>query len=82
VLDQKTRVQAAMLGWFGGTGGPPSYLLPYLTCGATQYQNWGHFCNRRIDAHVRRALRIEATDPPAAIPLWARIERELVDQAP
>jgi YVTN family beta-propeller protein len=81
-FGERTRVQAAMSGVFGSSGEPPSYILPWLACGATHAENPGSFCNRRIDAEIRRALRIQASDPNAAVRSWPRIERELVDQAP
>jgi YVTN family beta-propeller protein len=87
VLDRKTRVQAAMSGLVGGPGSPPSSFLPLLTCNSIrptgpQWENPSFFCNRRIDARIGRALRIQATDRDAAVHLWVGIERELVDQAP
>jgi YVTN family beta-propeller protein len=87
VLDRKTRVQAGMSGLFSGPGSPPSSFLPLLTCNSIrptgpQWENPSFLCNRRIDARIQRALRIQAIDPYAAVGLWVRIERELVDQAP
>jgi YVTN family beta-propeller protein len=86
VLDVRTRAQAGMFGWIGASGEPPSHVLPLLACNSIrpgpQNQNPSFFCNRRIDAEIRRALRIQGTDLNAAAPLWAKIERELVDQAP
>jgi peptide/nickel transport system substrate-binding protein len=82
VLDRKTRVQAAMSGLISDWASPPSSFLPFLTCGATAFENPGSFCNRRLDARIRRALTVQATDPNVSVPLWVRIERELVDQAP
>ncbi len=86
VLDAKTRAQAGMFGWIGGSGELPSYVLPLLACNSIrpgpQNQNPSFFCNRRIDAEIRRALRIQGADADAAAPLWVKIERELVDQAP
>jgi YVTN family beta-propeller protein len=84
--DERTRVQAGMHGWISGSGAPASSFLPTLTCGSIRpglrNANPSFFCNRRIDARIRRALRIQATDPDAVTGLWVRIERELVDQAP
>jgi len=86
VLDAKTRAQAGMFGWIGASGEPPSYVLPLLACNSIrpgpQNQNPSFFCNPRIDREIRRALRIQGLDADAAAPLWAKIERELVDQAP
>jgi peptide/nickel transport system substrate-binding protein len=44
--------------------------------------NLSFFCNRRLDGEIRRALRVQATDPDSAPSLWPKIERELVDYAP
>lgn len=86
VLDRKTKLQAGMFGWLSTSGLLPSYVLPYLTCGAiraaSQNNNPGFFCDRRIDARIRHALRIQEGDPDAAAELWPSIERELVDRAP
>jgi YVTN family beta-propeller protein len=87
VLDAKTRAQAGLFGWIGAAGSPPSYVLKSsLTCGAIrplrQNNNPSFFCNRRIDALIARALKIQAVDPAAAALRWQRIERELVDLAP
>jgi peptide/nickel transport system substrate-binding protein len=82
VLDKKTRLQAAMSGLVSPWASPPSSVLPFLTCGATSFENPGSFCDRSIAARIKRALRIQASDPDASARLWLRIERELVDQAP
>jgi hypothetical protein len=39
------------------------------------------FCDRRIDAQVRRADALQRRDPAAAGELWSRIDHELVDEA-
>jgi YVTN family beta-propeller protein len=82
VNDKKSPAQAAMSGWVTDWTSPPSSFLPFLTCGAPNDQNPGSFCNRRIDASIRRALRVQAADPDASVRLWVRIERKLVDEAP
>jgi YVTN family beta-propeller protein len=41
-----------------------------------------YFCDRRIDREIARARALQATDAQAANALWARIDRELTDQAP
>jgi peptide/nickel transport system substrate-binding protein len=40
------------------------------------------FCDRKIDRDIAHARRVQVTDPGAANALWARIDRELTDQAP
>lgn len=82
--DAKTRVQAGTWGWYTSTSAPS--LLTTLTCSSIQpgqqNKNPSFFCDRRIDAQIERALRIQATDPDAAVSMWRRIERRLVDRAP
>jgi peptide/nickel transport system substrate-binding protein len=39
------------------------------------------FCDREIEADVRRAAELETTDPAKAAELWASIDRRLTDQA-
>jgi peptide/nickel transport system substrate-binding protein len=41
-----------------------------------------YFCDRRIDREIARARTLQASDARAATALWARIDRELTDQAP
>jgi YVTN family beta-propeller protein len=40
------------------------------------------FCDRAIDRLIARARTLQATDPVAANALWARIDRDLTDEAP
>jgi YVTN family beta-propeller protein len=78
-FDEKTRgVQAGVMGQYG-IPRTPSSLLPLLRCSPPDLS---FFCDRRIDGRIAKALRIDATDPDAAVALWARIERDLVDLAP
>jgi peptide/nickel transport system substrate-binding protein len=77
--DEKTRgVQAGMIGWYG-LPRTASSLLDLFRCNPPDLS---FFCDRRIDNRIARALEIHATDSEAAVPLWARIERDIVDLAP
>jgi peptide/nickel transport system substrate-binding protein len=44
--------------------------------------NASQFCDQGIDRQITHALDLEATDPALASSLWARLDREIVDQAP
>ena len=64
-----------------------SALSPVFTCRSYQpgtgiNENDAAFCDRRIDARIARAGRLEITDHDAASQLWSRIDRELTDAAP
>jgi peptide/nickel transport system substrate-binding protein len=86
VRDEKTRAQAGMWGWYDVPSSPGSVILGSLSCSSIGPErlnaNPSFFCDRRIEAQIARALKIQASDPRAAIGLWRRIERELVDLAP
>ena len=79
VTDEKTRgVQAGVTGFYG----VPQAAFSLLTLFRCSPLDVSFFCDRRIDARIARALEIETTDPDAAVALWARIERDIVDLAP
>ena len=56
------------------------YITTFFSCRA--FSNFSEFCDRRIDAQIQRALALQTTDPYLANQLWARIDREIVDDAP
>jgi peptide/nickel transport system substrate-binding protein len=78
IFDPKTRPQSGIIGWFGMQVG--SEALDTLRCGF--FGNTARFCDRRLDDEVARGLDLFASDQEAAARVWARLDRELVDQAP
>jgi peptide/nickel transport system substrate-binding protein len=79
VTDVKTRgVQAGVFGWWNVPRAASS-LLASFRCSPPD----GSFlCDRRVDAQIARAQRVGAIDSDAAVALWGRIERDIVDLAP
>ena len=53
-----------------------------LRAGVCSQVNIAEFCDRDIDAKIKRALALQASDPAAAGPLWADIDRSIADKAP
>jgi peptide/nickel transport system substrate-binding protein len=59
-----------------------------LTCAsfvprnASANGNFSEFCDPQIDAEIAHAQSLEIADPQAAAVLWAKVDRDLVDQAP
>ena len=49
--------------------------------GCSSASNKGWFCDRRFDADVQRARRLEGTAPTAANALLTRLDREVTDRA-
>ena len=79
-LDPARRAQAGPFSWFADYPAGSNYMTTFFACDAPS--NWSHFCDRRIDRQIRRAASLETTDPYLANQIWARVDRELVNQAP
>jgi YVTN family beta-propeller protein len=77
IADTPT-VQIGLAGWFGLQSA--SDALTTLTCDFEA--NWARFCDRRFDRDVRRLIAAQAADPAAGTALAARLDREIVAQAP
>ena len=85
--DSRNRTQIGEFDWYQDYPAPADFIDPLFTCpsflpGNPANINDSEFCNRGIDAQVSRARALEARDLNAAGSLWARIDRELVNQAP
>jgi peptide/nickel transport system substrate-binding protein len=57
----------------------PSTFFDQLRCGVADP---ARFCDPAIDRQMDEALKLQATDPAAADELWAKIDRDITDQAP
>jgi peptide/nickel transport system substrate-binding protein len=80
VLNPRSRVQAGLFGWTADLPAASNYLRDVFSCRATF--NFPHFCDRRVDRQIGRALALQPSDPYLANRLWARIDRAVVDEAP
>jgi ABC-type transport system substrate-binding protein/DNA-binding SARP family transcriptional activator len=85
--DSRRRPQIGWFTWFQDHPTPANFIDPLLTCAAflpadATNLNVAEFCDRSIDAEVRRAHSLQETDPAAAGEEWGRVDRELVDRAP
>ena len=77
-LDAGGRPQVGFGAWTSAPS-PTDIVPPLLSCGAPQ--NYGRFCDRRIDALAARASARQTDDPHAAYDLWADVDRRLTDAA-
>ncbi len=85
--DSREQIQIGEFGWYQDFPAPSDFIVPLFTCHSFAPHNPANlndseFCNRHIDAEVTQALQISTHDPNAAGMLWARIDRDVVDQAP
>ena len=87
IQDSRNKVQIAWDAWGPDYPAASTFINALLSCRAYQpgnpaNSNAAGFCDRRIDAQMQRALTLEATNRQAANALWARIDRQITDQAP
>ena len=85
VNDSRNKAQMAAY-WFKHPPSPSELTAP-LRCrsfvpNSGDNQNTAQFCSPELEARIERALRLQATDPAAAGPAWAAVDRHIVDQAP
>jgi YVTN family beta-propeller protein len=76
-LEKTPSAQAGIAGWFSIAH--PAGVLYTLGCRFGP-DNQAHFCDPRIDAQVARLAKEQPS--PTAAKLAAKIDREIVDQAP
>ena len=77
--NPNSRAQAGLFGWTADLPAASNYFGVLFSCRAP---NLSHFCDRRIERQIGRALALQSTDPYLANRLWARIDRAVVDEAP
>jgi ABC-type transport system substrate-binding protein/DNA-binding SARP family transcriptional activator len=87
LYDSRRHAQIGWFSWYEDFPAPSDFIGTLLTCRsfvpASQANlNAAEFCDPRIDAQVTQALALETRLPNAAGALWARIDRELTEQAP
>jgi YVTN family beta-propeller protein len=78
--NPRSRVQAGVNAWFADYPAASNFIDTLFSCNRSA--NYSQFCDRRIEARIRRALALQTTDPYAANQLWAQIDHAIVDQAP
>ena len=85
-VDSRNRAQSGPTGWFPDLIAASNFFQPLFTCAAfvpksLANQNIFEYCNPQLDAKIKEAAAIQASDPARANELWSEIDRTLVDQA-
>jgi YVTN family beta-propeller protein len=75
--ERFTKIQVIPAAWGNDTS--YGFFSTWFACDGPNVHGW--FCDRRIDRTILRAQALKSTQPRAAAALWAKIDRELVDQA-
>jgi peptide/nickel transport system substrate-binding protein len=88
VGDSRHRAQIGVAAWVPDVpSGASSFFEPVLTCNSYEpatptNSNFAGYCDPRVDAEIRRAERLELTNPAAASALWTKIDRRVGKAAP
>jgi YVTN family beta-propeller protein len=77
--DASNRAQIGQAGITAAILAPSDFFQPF-TC--SDSLNPSEYCDPKLDARMRRAAALQASNPAQANRLWSEIERELVRQAP
>ena len=70
------RVEAALTGWIQDYPSPPNFFYGVFACSNNPYS-----CGPNLDRKFHEAAELESRNPQAPNEAWARLEREVVDQA-
>ncbi len=86
ISDSTTRAQIGPYGWFIDTPTPQD-IIGLFSCATfvpnnNANTNAAEFCDPKIEREIRQAQALQTSNPPLANTLWARIDREITDQAP
>lgn len=87
LYDSGQRMQAGWFSWYEDYPAPSDFISPLLTCrsfipDSLANLNAAEFCSPPLDAQVRYATAIQPQDLSQAGTHFARIDQEIVDQAP
>jgi peptide/nickel transport system substrate-binding protein len=85
--NTKNHVQINVQQWYQDYPAASDFLHILFGCesfhpGSDSSINMAGFCNKPINAQMNQALKLENTNFPKANSMWAKIDREVTDQAP
>ncbi len=87
IANSRNRVQIASTNWIPVYPSPADYIAPTFSCAAFRPNdpvanaNLSRFCDRTVDADMRRAAALAVSDPARSAALWERADRALTDRA-
>jgi peptide/nickel transport system substrate-binding protein len=85
--NTKNHVQINVQQWYQDYPAASDFLHILFGCesfhpGSDSSINMAGFCNKPINAQMNAALKLENTNFPKANAMWAKIDRQVTDQAP
>ena len=87
VQNTKNKVQINVQQWYQDYPAASDFLHILFGCesfhpGSDSSINIAGFCDKKINAEMHTALRLEQTDFPGANGLWSKIDRQVTDASP
>jgi peptide/nickel transport system substrate-binding protein len=87
VQNSKNKPQFGLSQWYQDYPAASDFLNILLGCpsfhpNSNSSPNIAEFCNKGIQTEMNRALKLGITNPEAANTLWAKVDRQVADQAP
>lgn len=87
IQNTKNKVQISLTTWYQDYPAPSNFLNVLFSCasfrpGTDASVNISGLCDKGLDADLAQAMSTAVADPKAAAPLWAAIDRKVVDLAP
>jgi peptide/nickel transport system substrate-binding protein len=85
--NSKNKMQIGVTQWYQDYPQPSDFLNVLLGCdsfhpGSDTSINMSGYCNKTVNAEMQKALGLGISNPPAALKLWAKVDRQTTDDAP
>ena len=74
-------MQAYRAGWIADYPTASNFIHPKDLCSYFGWGKYSGFCSEPLNALYEDALRLQETDPAAAISAWTDLDRQLVEEA-
>lgn len=87
IQNTNNNVQISVTDWYADYPAPSDFLNVLYGCdsfhpGSDSSINISGWCDKKVDADMKQALKTAVTDPAAANKMWAMIDKEITDAAP
>jgi peptide/nickel transport system substrate-binding protein len=87
IQNTNNNVQISVSQWYQDYPAASDFLYILLSCdsfhrGSDSSVNIAGYCNKEIDAKMKKALELAVTDEAGANKLWAEIDKAITDEAP
>lgn len=87
IQNTNNNVQISVTQWYQDYPAASDFLNVLLSCssfhkGSDSSINISGYCDKTLDATIKRAMKLDQADPEAAARLWGQADRQAMSQAP